>query len=402
MSNKYLSDTKKSSLKRSILSMLYAEGASSIPALAQHTTLSIPSLTEIIQELTARKWIRATGTGSTAGAGRRPRLYSLNPASYYILVFEIDLYFTRIALMNLEHTIVAETRKEMILKNDPKMIDYLVEEANKLTEAKKIKHQSLIGIGISLPGLVNTYEGVPYSYMHFSDNPVIKKIADAFHVPVFIDNDLKTAAYGEHFFGKARGIRNAFILSIDVGIGVGLILDGEVFHGKSGFSGELGHIPVKPDGIQCYCGKRGCLETVASIPAIIGRVKQEINAGHDHLKKMIRDKSGTLYIDDIIQSAKAGDETVIDILSETGSELGRGLANAIHILNPELIVIGGSIAKAGQFISNPVEQSLNKYCMGRIREDVRIELSELGADLKILGTHVMVMQRLLNENRIKF
>ncbi len=393
--NDSLVDVKKQALKNAVLTFIYHETQASILKLSQHTSVSVPSLTSIMQELLESRWVTELGIDTDAKSGRKPKLYGLRKNTNYILLFEIDLYHVRIVLFNFCNEMIAEVNKEINLKEGVKVLDILLNEADKLIERKKIQEKQIRGIGISIPGLVNTFDKIPYSYLNFPETSLYERISEKFRVPTYITNDLKAMALGEYRFGKAKGLDNAIIVNIDEGVGIGMILNGKVFQGTSGFSGEFGHIPVKNDGELCYCGKRGCLETVASARIIIQKAKQTISGGYGVLKTIVQGNQGLVTIDAVLKAAEMGDEQIIDILGMAATELGRGLATAVHLLNPQRIIINGSIAKSGSFILNPIEHALNKYCIAKIRNDVHVELSTLGNEAKIMGLQAMVAQCVL-------
>ena len=151
---------------------------------------------------------------------------------------------------------------------------------------------------------------------------------------------------------------------------MGVILNGEVFQGASGFAGEIGHIQVVPNGEMCQCGKVGCLDTITSAASLIRRIKIGLNDGRRSSLSSI--EIGKIDAETIIDAAWQGDSFAIDILSEIGTELGKGLSIAVHLFNPEIIIVDGIVAKAGAFITNPIEQAINKYCLTDFRANLNV------------------------------
>ena len=187
-------------------------------------------------------------------------------------------------------------------------------------------------------------------------------------------------------------------INIDWGVGLGIIINGEVFNGASGFAGELGHIQVKPDGMLCHCGKVGCLDTITSAIALIRQAKDGINSGRATiLKQIVHGNLDLLETSHIIEAVHAGDEFSIDLLSTVGTELGKGLATAVHLFNPEVIIVGGLLAEAGPFISNPIEQAINKYCLSDFKNPLSIHISKLGAKARLLGTQAYLFDNLITK-----
>jgi len=194
----------------------------------------------------------------------------------------------------------------------------------------------------------------------------------------------------------ARGRRDVLVLSLDWGIGLGIIMDGKLRSGITGFAGEIGHIPLVNDGALCYCGKRGCLETVASGIALARMAKEGIKSGqHSLLNELSDQEIDSIEPQLVIDAANRGDQYAINILSEVGINLGKGISILIQLFNPELIILGGRIAEARQYITTPIQQSINKYCMAQIREKTKIALSDLGKEADIMGPVAVVMENIL-------
>ena len=212
--------------------------------------------------------------------------------------------------------------------------------------------------------------------------------------PYILINDTKAMLVGEHRFGLAQGKNFVLSINIDWGIGLGVITNGAILQGMAGFAGELGHIQMKTDGELCTCGKVGCLETVASASSLIRRAKDGLREGR--ISALTERDPDTITIELIIEKANTGDAFCIDLLNEVGSELGRGLATAVHLFNPELIIVNGVLAKATRAITRPIEQAIAKYSLLNYRDNLSIELSQLGEMAKLYGTQAYILQNLLD------
>jgi N-acetylglucosamine repressor len=178
-----------------------------------------------------------------------------------------------------------------------------------------------------------------------------------------------------------------------------MILNGKLYHGKSGFSGEFGHIPVDQNGQLCICGKIGCLETVASGKAMVKRAQQEISNGATTLiQQMGNNDLSKISNEIILQAALLGDQFSIGLLATMGEHLGKGIAILIHLFNPELILIGGEFCKAENYLIDPIHQNLNKFTIPVIRNDTQIITSTLGNNAGLMGTVALVMNKLFSKN----
>jgi predicted NBD/HSP70 family sugar kinase len=248
-----------------------------------------------------------------------------------------------------------------------------------------------------MPGLEGLKEGRNYTYLLTPEGSVsLQQVLESkFKKPVFLQNDVNAATLAEYRFGLARSRRDVLVISMDWGIGIGMILDGKLRTGTSGFAGEFGHIPLVEDGVLCYCGKRGCLETVASGNALARLAAMGIKSGQStQLHNFSGRDTDQLEPKVVIDAAHNGDQYAINILSEIGLNLGKGIAILIQLFNPELIILGGKMAEAKHYITVPIQQSINTYCMTQLREKTSLAMSTLGAHAGILGAVATVMENI--------
>lgn len=394
---------KKFILKKRIIQLLYLEGNKSIPDIGRSTGMSIPTITRTITELIDEGLVLDNGIGSSIG-GRRPNLYLLNAEARYVLGIDMGRFSTRIAILNLNRQIV--TSEGIIvaeLEHDETIIDKIYLKVKELISNAGIDSKKLIGIGVAFPGLIDAKTGMSQTYKNFSDRPLSKFFEDKFDLPVFVENDARVMALGESYFGLAQGKENVLCLKISAGIGMGMILNGKLYRGNSGFAGEFGHLEVEPEGKLCICGKRGCLETVASGSAIALRAKKDMTKGMvSVLGKLSDEKPDRIDAEMVVQAAQLEDQYSIGLLSEMGEQLGKGIAVLINIFNPEMIIIGGKIGVAGNYIIDPLQLSLNKYAISRIKRDCQIVTSKLHEKAALLGAFALVIDKIfedLKDNR---
>jgi len=177
-----------------------------------------------------------------------------------------------------------------------------------------------------------------------------------------------------------------------------MILNGKLYVGNSGFSGEFGHIQVDPEGELCYCGKIGCLETLASGTTMIRKAKKELEEGATSLLRTLAENDlENINSELILEAAQRGDQFAIGLLSNIGEHLGKGIAVLIHIFNPELIIVGGELTKADNYLIDPIQQNLNKYTISKIRRDAQIITSNLGNNAGLMGTVALVMNKVFSQ-----
>ncbi|MFT4156261.1 ROK family protein [Parafilimonas sp.] len=390
---------KEGHLKIKILKSLFELKEASIANLCDNMNLSIPSVNKILSGLFGANWIERKGNGISKN-GRRPSIISLAPNLFYILCIDIELFAVKIAIFDNTVLCFKKITFPFILSKSREDISTIVAEAEKLLTEAQIDKKQLIGVSICLPGLINTVNGETFFYLTEPANRItLSEYFEAlFGLPVILQNDVNAAALGELKYGKAQGKKDALVLLMDWGIGLGIIMDGDVRKGALGFSGEIGHIPFDYNGKLCYCGKQGCLETIASGIALVKMAKEGIKSGQSSiLYELSNQNLDNIDPAIIIDAAKKGDLFAIQLLSQVGSALGKGISTLIQIFNPELIILEGRIAGAGQYITLPVLQSINTYCMAQIREQTQIAVSELGESASLIGCAIEGINKLLPE-----
>lgn len=390
-------DIRKNRLRSNLLLELYQSGDTSINKMARLFHASIPSATSIVNELMRDGWITETGTGP-ARAGRPPVLYGLNSKKYLNLIMDINRHDTHLVIFDLHNQIIVKRKVDIKLDDSSTFLEELFKETDTFLKFHDIPYSKLWGIGVSMPGLINSMQGVNLTYLNLTPPgvPLVSFLKKHFNLPVCLFNDTKATTIGEHRFGYAVNKSQVLTINIDWGVGLGILLNGEVFNGASGFAGELGHIQVKPDGLLCHCGKIGCLDTITSALALIRQAKEGIKNGRATILSQIVDGNlDNLDTSHIIEAVHAGDEFSIDLLSTVGTELGKGLATAVHLFNPEVIIVGGLLAEAGPFISNPIEQAINKYCLSDFKNTLSLHISKLGPKARLLGTQAHLFEHLI-------
>ena len=225
----------------------------------------------------------------------------------------------------------------------------MIAKIEEVVQKSGVSKNKILGIGIGMPGFVDAQHGVNYTF--FQNKGAIHEIVTAHTgIPVFVENDSSIVALAELRFGIARNRKNAMVINIGWGVGLGMIIDGELFRGENGFAGEFSHIPLFDNGKLCSCGKSGCLETETSLFVIVEKAKEGIRTGRvTSLKDLIKGTEESLEKDaeTIIAYAGRGDRFAIELLSEAGYNIGRGIAILIHLLNPGLVVLSGRGALAG-------------------------------------------------------
>ena len=201
-------------------------------------------------------------------------------------------------------------------------------------------------------------------------------------------------AFGEYSTGIVHEEKDVLFLNMDYGLGIGIVINGQLYYGKSGFAGEFGHIPFFNNEIICRCGKRGCLETEVSGTALTRIFKEKLTNGSSSILSTM--KIDEINFEHIIQAANNDDVLAIEQIAAMGEKLGRGIAVLINIFNPELVILGGSLAETGEYIRLPVKSALNKYSLSLVNNDTQIKMSKLGKQAGVIGACLLVRNRLLS------
>ena len=383
---------KQTAYKKNIIKHLYFAGQLSCADLSLLTDKSLPLTTKILNELIEEGSVKETGYATSTG-GRRPQMYSLKSDLMYVVSVAMDQLITRIALIDMRNNLIGEVKKiELVLPNNPDALEQLRNQIEQFISDSGIAKNKIAGIGIGMPGFVDVMKGINHSFLKTGEGSIVSYIESGIGLPVLIDNDSSLIALAELRLGAARNRQNAMVINISWGVGLGMILNGELFRGYNGFAGEFSHIPLFTNNKMCSCGKSGCLETETSLLVVAEKAIEGLKAG-----KVSRLKN--LSIDNIEEAAAAimdaagkGDKFAVELFSEVGYNIGRGVAILIHLLNPELIVLSGRGSAAGKLWLAPIQQAINEHCIPKIAENTEIKVSSLGYQAELIGAAALVME----------
>jgi glucokinase len=296
----------------------------------------------------------------------------------------------RAALLSDEGRILE--RREAVISSDN-----LVELVAKVGRELGAGDSSVRAMGIGIPGLVNRQTDRVIASRNLPAtvrDDLHAEFMRATGIRVELENDANAAAYGEYKVGAGRGSRDIFYMMIGTGIGGAIILDGKLWTGSSGFAGEVGHITIDTDGLECVCGNTGCLETVASAPSIVRRARERLNRDStSSLSKLGLNKDFTA--DDVAQEANEGDDFALMMIERTGKYIGTGVASVINLLNIERIVLGGGVMGAGQLILNPIIQEAKRRAFQPCFEATQIVAASLGSDAVAIGAAMLARDAVL-------
>lgn len=382
-----------SHLKQQIISSLYFEHTLSVVEISNIIGKSVPHVTKALTELMREGYIIENGFASSSG-GRKPQVYSLKAGTLYIVAVAMDQLYMKITITDLLNNAALPVETfELKLLNNEAALPELVDIINKSIFKSGVDRQKILGVGLGIPGFTNTRLGINYSYLKPpGEESICDYLMRHLGIPVNIDNDASLIALSELKYGLAKGKDEVMVINIGWGIGLGMIINGILFRGFTGYAGELSHIPISENDTLCECGKKGCLETEATLRVITAKALKDIQDGN--ISGLKYDPNLEQMAEKIMIAANKGDQYSIELISDMGYKIGKAIAILIHIVNPELIVLSGRGAAVGRILQAPIQQALNKYCIPRLSEHTDVKISALGVKAELIGAAALVMENI--------
>lgn len=386
---------KNSSVKRQIIKILDANGHLTIPELSRELPMSVPKVTSLVNDLIREGLLVDLGKIESTG-GRRANTYGLAGTACYFIGVDVKRYYINIGLLDFnKHIVKLEEKVPYPLENTQQALAALIQSIKKFIKDRGITKSKILGMGINLSGRVNNITGYSYSYFHFQEEPLAALIEKETGIKTFLENDANAMAYGEYEQGVVADEKNVLFINLDYGTGSGIIIDGKVYYGKSGFSGEFGHIPFFDNNIICGCGKKGCLETEISGQALVRKVKEKLAGGATSILSKKYKNIESLKLEDLIEAARQEDVLVIELLSEMGEMLGRALSVLINIFNPELVILGGTLSETGEYLRLPTKSAMNKFSLSLVNNDTQLKVSKLGEKAGVVGACLIARRKVM-------
>lgn len=370
----------------------------SIAQLAGITGNSVPTVTKYLNELLQKGWITVAGK-ATGTHGRKPSIYRLCGHTAYFLGVDPKHNSLSLALMDLCGNVVAEYEESILFQNTPEMIEVICTKCEKFLNESCIPKDRVQCVAFNISGRVNPANGQSYSIFNFENNEdaLSDTLSDRLGIRTLIDNDTRLMAYGEMKTAIKGKYRDFLFINVGWGIGLSIIIDGKLYSGSDGFSGELGHTSVYNNEVMCHCGKKGCLETEVGGRAICNHLQKRIAQGETSSLKSKAAQGATLDEGDIINAALHDDMLSIDVIETAGYELGRQIANLINLFNPQAVIIGGSLQAAGDIFIEPIKIAVRRYSLRLISQNVAIIPSELAGRSGSIGACFKARDFFLNE-----
>ena len=397
MTSSFLSDTtgKNAQIKREILRLCIGHDESSISYFSKTLGISVPTITKLIGELIDEGFLLDEGKIGTSG-GRRPSIYGLDPHAGFFIGIDVARHHFHIAITDFKGGLLKYIEDiEFVLESSGASFRQMCRMVKDHVVAAGIPWIKVLAVGVSLSGRVNPEEGYSLTYFVSDDLPLKDLFQRELNVPVSIENDSRALTYGEYMSLGKNADKDMIAINLSWGLGMGMILDGRLYYGKSGFSGEIGHFPLLDNDIMCRCGKVGCLETGASGSALHRMIVEKLKAGRRSSLSKIYKETGNIELSDILDAVQDGDVLAIECIGEVGEMLGRGIAGVINIFNPGLVIVGGRLIVGKEHLLLPIRTAVNRLSMARVTSDTKIRLSTLGRKAICFGDCLLARKKLL-------
>ena len=387
---------KNMNLKKNIIQFLDKHDLATISEIRKELNVSTPKIINTINELLEENLLHDNGKIESTG-GRRANQFKLATGSVFFMGVEVSKYHISLGLMDLNKNLLQKPSNiPFKLKNSQDSLEKLIDIINDFINGTSIPKSKILRIGINLTGRINQVTGHNYNFFQFTDLPIREFIENAIGIKTLIDNDARAMAFAEYCSGIVEKEKNILFINLDYGIGLGIIINGEIYYGKSGFSGEFGHNPIYDNEMICQCGKKGCLETEASGFAVVRNIQDKLRAGFGSILQRDHKKIEDITLEEIVIACNQDDTLAIECVSVVGEKLGKAVASLINIFNPELVILGGLLSTTNEFIRVPIKSSLNKYSASLVNNDTQLKTSKLGLSAGVMGACLLVRRTIFS------
>ncbi len=389
--------SKSAMMKQRIITHLIYNGSSTITDLSKDMDLSVPTVTKFVDEMCAEGYVNDYGKLETSG-GRHPSLYGLNSESGYFIGVEVKWYALNIGVINFKGDVVQlQMDIPFKLEDTPECLELLCQHIENFMAGLAIDKNKLLGINVVLCGRVNPELGYSYSFFNFGGTSLSSAMTERLKVDVSIDNDGRAMLYGEFMKGVVKGQRHVIFINVSWGLGMSIIIDGKLYQGKSGFAGEFGHNYGYDNQVICNCGKRGCIETEVSCSALYRKFIEHLKNGENSV--VLAGKTvDEITLQDVFEAIAKEDLLAIELVEEVASQLGLHVAAIINVFNPEMVILGGDLSCAGDYLLQPIITAVRKYTLNFMNRDSDIVLSKLKDCAGVIGACLLARSKMFALN----
>ncbi|MBT2644653.1 ROK family transcriptional regulator [Bacillus sp. ISL-41] len=364
--------------KALVLSLIIEKETISRADIANVTGLNKTTVSSLVTELLEDELIYESGPGISSG-GRRPVILHFNRSTGYAIGVDIGVNYILAVLTDLKGKIIVEKSQNVNRTSYSSIISTVQTMIQSLMDDMPNSRYGIVGIGVGVPGIVNKEGSVLLApNLGWTNIQLKEDLERIFNVPIIIENEANAGAVGEQQFGAGQDYENILYVSAGIGIGVGIILNTELYQGKSGFSGEMGHMIIELNGKRCNCGSRGCWEAYASENALLEMAGENIDS-----------------LESLIEHAKNGEKSAIDLFEKIGQYLGFGINNIINTFNPDQVIIGNRLALLREWIEEPILTTIENHTLAYHQKEMQLEFSKLGKYSTALGVSAFVVDHFI-------
>ncbi len=376
-----------------VLDKIQREGPISRTQIAAETGLSLSAVSKLVAGWQRAGIVHEIGKEESRG-GRRPVLLEFDYHSGLAVGIKLSVNRMVSVIVDLEGHVQATDKRAFRPGNLEETVEQIVEALEALLEPLNAADRGrVLGVGIGLAGWVDPNRGtlVRSEFLPLSGAPLRDRLIERVGMPVHLDNDANTFTVAQRWLGEGQSVENFICVTIGNGIGAGIIIDGKLYHGASGGAGEFGHIPIRPhDGPICGCGRRGCLEALASESSILRDARAALAAGTPSSLREAVASPADLTIEHLIEAADAGDELARGLYQEAGRMLGQGVAILVNLFNPEEIILGGEGSRGLKYYLEGIERTLADQVVYGLQDEVRLVCVSLGEETWAVGAATLV------------
>ena len=372
---------KKSSVQGRILEQFVSQGTFTIPEMSKAVGVSLPTATSAINELIKAGLVREVGKKDIS-SGRIPMAYDLVPNAGYFVGVNPEMDCLALAASDFCGNLITEKiRVPYTYENTPENLEQMAKIINDFIATLPYAKEEILQICVNVAERVNPFEGNAYNMFTFLEDSLASRLTKLVQIPVCIENDTRSMTFAEFIKGRSKGLKNVIFANVCWGLAIGIIIDGKLYYGKSGYSGEFGHMTAYNNNIICHCGKIGCIETEVSGRALKRKLTEKIlNGKTSILSDKVLNKKEELTLQDLLDAIAKEDVLSLATLQTIADELGKQLAGVINIFNPEMLVIGGEMSVTGDYLTLPVRMGIKKFSLNIMNEDSQIVTSSFISD----------------------
>ena len=363
------------------------------------TGIRMASITELVKELVDDGLVAEKGTaGNGSDRGRKRTQLKLNEGYGFAVGIEFDADHVAGVVLDVRANVVAEARVNEPCGGDRETgVGQIVDMVCRLVKQADISADKLVGIGVADPGLVDSEKGVSVlctTVEGWENVPIRQLIGERFGVSIHLEENTRAKLLAEKAYGVGRGVGHLMFIDFGSGVGCSVMSPAGVYRGRTESAGELGHTCVVENGAVCRCGSYGCLETVASLPAIGRRARVAMDEGAQSLISKLAGGNEKVTADHVFEAARQGDKLALSIVDETGRFFGLAVANAVNLFNPEVVIFDQRLAEIGDLLLDPIKRTVARQALQIATRDLRFELSRMGEMAGAMGAATLVLDDL--------